>query len=152
MNPNNLPLKSTVLRSFCYNVCSHLSECNNGDNGESCHFSTAVSVEYIVATNQRKRLKPGIFLEKESSFPWFFTMVSLICFLLQKWAGVWTHMSACLCRLWKRDNMSTLKRYQEGWVEGSSLSGRILQGRGQELLSQIIADLWSTGVWPRQDT
>lgn len=39
--------------------------CNNGNKGESCHFSTAI--EYIMATNRRKRLKTGVFLGKKKA-------------------------------------------------------------------------------------
>lgn len=141
MNPNNLPLKSTVLKSFCYNVCSHLPTCNNGDNGESCHFSTAVSVEYIVATNQRKRLKPGIFLEKKKKqLPMIFTMVSLSS---QSSELVCEHTCVPLSADSERETISLhLKNDTKRGEWGvANLSGRILQGTGQELLSQIIADL-----------
>lgn len=58
--------------------------------GESSHFSIVISMDDIVATNQRKQLKTDIFLESwqfpingQCNCP-FLQMGSLICFLPQQ--------------------------------------------------------------------
>lgn len=142
-------LWNLVLKSFYYNVYSHLPVCNNGNKGESCHFSTAI--EYIMATNRRKRLKTGIFLgKKKGSFPWFLQWSAWYVFSHSS-ELVSEHTCVPVSADFERETicLHLINNTKRGEWRALVFQEEFLQSRGQELLSQIIADLWSTGIWPK---